>query len=297
MAWTFVERGLVRDRDADRRALETRALELTARAVAPGSALACLDGIAGETVEAACEKALFASPETVASAMSYVAARLTLLSESADPAAHRQEIDGSLVTLRRSLENDRFGFVAHVLSARDGCTSQNCKALALFEDARQVRTNLNGHVLDRYLEHYATVWAKNPAISTAGVPVAEASPEPARPKLPLNVDFPSAASIPPVSIMNAEPTGPVLPGVAAAAAANPNPPPTPPPAPSRRARRQSAAPQPAPAPPRPAPAQATLQPAPQVAPAPQPGAAVVPPVQLVPFPPSEASAGAATRAQ
>ena len=39
----------------------------------------------------------------------------------------------------------------------------------------------------------------------------------------VNIDFPTAASIPAVSIMNPEPNGPVLPGVAAAAAANPNP--------------------------------------------------------------------------
>ena len=37
--------------------------------------------MAGENVEAACEKALFAAPATVAAASSYVAARLTLLSD------------------------------------------------------------------------------------------------------------------------------------------------------------------------------------------------------------------------
>ena len=43
------------------------------------------------------------------------------------------------------------------------------------------------------------------------------------PRKIVNIDFPSAASIPAVSIMNPEPTGPVLPGAAAAAASNPNP--------------------------------------------------------------------------
>ena len=32
-----------------------------ARAIAPGLALSCLDGLAGEAVEVACEKAVFAS--------------------------------------------------------------------------------------------------------------------------------------------------------------------------------------------------------------------------------------------
>ena len=64
------------------------AFDLATRALAPGSALACLDTIAGETVENACEKALFASPEATAAAVSYVAAQLSLLAAGSDhPAA------------------------------------------------------------------------------------------------------------------------------------------------------------------------------------------------------------------
>ena len=65
------------------------------------------------------------------------------------------------------------------------------------------------------------------------------APQP--PHKPINIDFPTAASIPAVSIMNAEPTGPVVPGAAAAAASNPNPPPGGAPA-SRHARRQTVVP-------------------------------------------------------
>ncbi len=42
-------------------------------------ALACLDGLAGESVEAACEKALFASADSVAAGVSYTAAQITRL--------------------------------------------------------------------------------------------------------------------------------------------------------------------------------------------------------------------------
>src|SRR5262249_21153597 len=42
-----------RDLEAEQRALETRAFELATRAFMPGSALGCLDAIAGETVEGA----------------------------------------------------------------------------------------------------------------------------------------------------------------------------------------------------------------------------------------------------
>jgi len=59
---------VARDRAAEQRALDTRAFELAARAFAPGSALGCLDAIAGEALAGACEKALFATPEATAAA-------------------------------------------------------------------------------------------------------------------------------------------------------------------------------------------------------------------------------------
>jgi hypothetical protein len=296
VALIVVDRLAMRESDSDARAIEARAAELTARAIAPGSSLACLDGIAGDTVEAACEKAIFASPETVAAAISYVAARTTLLADVLAYDRHPgKTINVSAAALRRSLRGDRFGFVAHVLQTRDGCVSQNCKALDLLGDATHVRANLTAHTLDRYLNHYAEEWAKEPANPAPVAPVAEGTP--AKPKVSVNIDFPSAASIPPVSIMNAEPTGPLPPGAAAAAAANPNPPPAAP-APSRHSLRKHAAPQP-PAPPVQAGAQPTASHVPPAAPAALPGPpvttgpAVVPPVQLVPSFPraSGASAG------
>jgi hypothetical protein len=296
VAWMIAGRPPPPDSQADRRALEARAAALVARAIEVGSPLACLDGIAGETVEAACEKAIFAEPETVAAAISYVSARLGLLADMAEHGkTHDGDLDGPLAVLRKSLEADRFGFVAHVLVMRDGCTSQACNTLSLLRDAGRVRTNLSAHLLDRYLNHYALEWAKAPA---APAPVADAS-APAKPKM-VNIDFPTAASIPPVSIMNPEPTGPVLPGVAAAAAANPNPPAAAAPTSPRRARRQAAEPPPAAASPQPAAAQSAPPPRPSPAPpaaAATTGPPVVPPVQLVPFPTPEANAGLTTRAQ
>jgi hypothetical protein len=220
IAWSFAARPVTNDRGAERRSLELRAEELTARTLAPGSPLACLDALAGESVAAACEKTLFASPASVAAASSYVAAQLELLSSLASDAPQGgANIDDLVVSLRRSLEADRFGFLAHMLAVRDGCTGQNCKALALLHDASKVRANLSAETFDRYLEHYVAQWGAPPDGAVAEVTQTSA---PAARKL-VNVDFPTSASIPPISIMNPEPPGPVLPGVAAAAAANPNP--------------------------------------------------------------------------
>ncbi len=305
MTWAFLDGAAMSEHGSERRALEMRAEELTERTLAPGSPLACLDALAGESVEAACERAIFASAAGVATATSYVAARLALLSELvAYVGRGGADIDDLLLSVRRSLEADRFGLLAHVLATRDGCTSQNCKALALLHDASRVRANLSVDALDNYLEHYQALWAKSadgPVADTPpGATVQSNAQGPHRG--PVNIDFPTAASIPAVSIMNPEPSGPVLPGVAAAAAANPNPQPAVQPS-SRRSRKQAANP-----PPRAATQAAVsgtaatepIWPEPVPPPAPQPASAPAgaAPVQLNPFPPPpNASTGMTVRAQ
>jgi hypothetical protein len=276
LAWAFLDAASVRDRSAERRDLEMRVTELNTQILAPGSALACLDGVAGESVEAACERALFAAPAAVAAATSYVATRLALL---ADMVAYTKRgganIDSALLPLRHSLEADRFGFVAHTLAVRDGCTSDNCTALGLLHDPSRVRANLSGQTLDRYLDHYLTVWAQSP-----DVPVADATSSrsamnqsgvPGQKKVVVDIDFPSAASIPPISIMNPEPKGPVTataPAAVAAGAATADAGATAPPSsPTKRPRKQAAnAPAQAVAP-------AAAEPVPQVAPIWGPGTA------------------------
>jgi hypothetical protein len=316
MAWAFLDGASVRDQSIERRALEARAAELSALALAPGSSLACLDASAGESVEVACEKTIFAAPATVATATSYVAARLALLS---DMVAYTRrggtDIDSAMLPLRRSLETDRFGFVAHTLAVRDGCSSENCKALALLHDPSRVRANLSGATLDRYLDRYLTAWSQSPDVPVADATSSQSSAMGAR-KMAVDIDFPTAESIPPISIMNPEPKGPVVPGAAAAAAADPTGHAAPPAAPPRKSRKQAINP-PAQAVAASPPASATpvdpvwgagtptalplaaataapaaTSAAPPIAP---PGAA---PVQLNPFPAQpEASAGGTARTQ
>jgi hypothetical protein len=227
MAWAFLDRSFGHDNGADRRVLELRAEELTAHALAPGSTLPCLDALAGDDVEAACEKSLFASAASVAVASSYVTARLDLLS---DMVAYVKrgggDIDTTLVPLRRAVEADRFGFLGHALAIRDNCTSQQCKALAVLSDPSHVRANLSTATLDHYLEHYVAVWSQ-PVDTTVADAAATGSalPSQAPPRKIVNIDFPTAASIPPVSIMNAEPSGKPVAAVSPAAAAAASPPP------------------------------------------------------------------------
>jgi hypothetical protein len=309
MGWAYINHANLRDHDVERRALELRAQILNASALAPGSPLTCLDAMTGDAVEAACEKALFAAPASVAAATAYIAARMTLL---ADMVAYTkrggENLDDVLVPLRRSLETDRFGFLAHVLEVRDGCTSMSCKPLALLRDPGRVRTNLGEETLDRYIDHYATAWAQDAAVADATPAEPAAAPQaPQPPHKIVNIDFPTAASIPPVSIMNPEQTKP------AAVAANGGAPAA---GGSRRSRKPSAPAQAAAATPAPDPVDPVWTPAPsatasaptapapaatapQSAPSPAPVPAAAAPVQLNPFPaaPPQASAGGAVRAQ
>jgi hypothetical protein len=250
MTWALLGSPGAQDHGADRRALELRAQELITRTLAPGSALACLDAVAGDNVDGACERALFASAATVAAASSYAAARLELLSDMAAYVKHGgRDIDGALTPLRHALETDAYGFVAHALAVRDGCTSQNCKALDMLRDPSHVRANLSRQTLDRYLDRYLTVWALQP---DGPAPVADAAtqsqptyqPGGPGPRKTVNIDFPTAASIPPLSIMTSEPG--TKPAAAAGSAANPNPPAstaaTAAAPPSKKSRKQAANP-------------------------------------------------------
>ena len=202
--------------NAQRDALQARAAALMAQAMAPGSALACLDSLTGDPVQGACERAVFASPESVAAAASYTDAQFVLLSDMTDYARHGgPSIENTLLPLRRALEADPFGFLAQVLGAR-GCSSEACPAFALLRDPNHVRTNMIAQTLHHYLDHYREVWATSSEASAVGF--SEAMPRTTESigpgKRKADVDFPSAASIPAISIMNPEPKGPANPEAA-----------------------------------------------------------------------------------
>ena len=242
-----------RDLATEQRALDTRAFELATRAFMPGSALGCLDAIAGETVEGACEKALFASPEASAAAVSYVAAQLSLLASARELGRHGGTAS-SMLALRHALEADRFGIVAHVLATRDGCAPDQCSAFAWLGDTSRIKVNLAERPFDARIRTYAADWPAAGARALASTPP---SPAPsAAAKAPNNLYFPSAKSIPPVNIMTPEPPPAQRPPqdtTGAAEAATPTPPRRPPQTNSQTRPPSSAAPaRAAPVPPAPA---------------------------------------------
>lgn len=196
------------DMTTERRALDARAQELIMRSALPGSAFACLDAIAGEAVETSCEKAVFQTPEATASALSYVSAQLALL---ADLAAHARRsgaaAPAALNNLRRAIEADRFGLVARVLAVRDNCTPSACSTFAMLDDPGRIATNLAERTYDLYVTRHAAAWPTSEKLPVAAAPAREGG-APAAAAGRGGLFLPSAASIPPVSIMTEPPPAP-----------------------------------------------------------------------------------------
>ena len=199
VAWFAADRWTGHEIAVARRALDARAAELAQRALAPGSPLGCLDAVANATVEAACERALFASPEMVAAAIAYVDAKLSLLADGSAHASRDPAYEAQIYRLRLGLEIDRFGVVAQALVSR-GCIDNVCPVLKLFGDPRRIAINLKERTFDANVVLYASAWRPGSA-AVAARSAAPANGVPVSGKY----DFPTAASIPPVSIMNAEP--------------------------------------------------------------------------------------------
>jgi hypothetical protein len=192
----------------------------TPPAMAAAPAMSCIDDLAGETVLTACEKVLFASPESAASAISYAAAQITRLTALGDVATVNHNLTPEIESLRRSVERDRYGLMAYVLVARDHCNPQSCPAFRSLGNSRQIMSNMDDRVYEGLVMRYSPTWGMPPAMpATAAAPGgAIAALPPGIAQTPLTtvppgkpttmIDFPSASSTPPVNIMTPEPGGP-----------------------------------------------------------------------------------------
>ncbi len=113
------------------------------QAAASLPALACLDGLAGESVETACEKALFASADSVAAGVSYTAAQVTRLAAFGNAAAANKVMTPELSALRRTIERDRYGLVAQGSQHARGLHAG--VAMSVLSIAHQLRADFVQH--------------------------------------------------------------------------------------------------------------------------------------------------------
>jgi hypothetical protein len=192
----------------------------TANATLP--ALSCIDDLAGETVMTACEKVVFGSAEATAAAVSYAASRITRLAALGDAAANKS-MTPDQQALRRSIERDRYGVMAQVLQVRDHCTASDCAIFRFLTAPQQIAANIDAQLYNSLVSRYAPSWNAPPP--AAAGPVAALPPSMPTGK-PTNAEFPTSASIPPVSIMTPEPPA-AAPRAPAAVATAPVPAPRP----------------------------------------------------------------------
>jgi hypothetical protein len=218
-----------------------------AQHVALAPALACLDGLAGDSVEAACEKAVFGSADTAAAAVSYAAGQVSRVLA----ASNGRTLTSEQQVLKRAVERDRYGLIAQVITVRDRCVVTDCPLFRALSYQSQIKANMNDRLYDTLVTRYSPSWtsaAAAPAASTlAGAPSAPNVPT----GRPTTVDFANSASIPPVNIMTPDP--PAAPSASAPAAAakstntQPQAAPAPPPSKSTNAQAQAKRPPAAPA--------------------------------------------------
>ncbi|MEA2871638.1 MAG: hypothetical protein QOH67_1614 [Hyphomicrobiales bacterium] len=218
-AWLAVYLGMVEQR----RAIEERIAALRAQAMASGP-LACLERGA-EALQASCAHSLFASPGAISSAGIYTASRLDAMKAARHYSGPRTpQFDDVVVALERSLQEDPFGLAADILVRREGCTAQRCEALSLFADPARLADNIRNKTFDANVARYTAAWsAPQPAApQTAGSSAPVSAPASTitpsgltRAPIPDKYELPSAASIPPVSIMTEEPPQRATPAPAA----------------------------------------------------------------------------------
>jgi len=179
-------------------AVETR---VAAQHVPLAPALACLDGLAGESVEAACEKAVFGSADIAAAAVSYAAGQVSrvVAAGSARTLTPEQQI------LKRAVERDRYGLVAQVISVRDRCVVTDCPLFRVLSDSNQIRANMNERLYDTLVTRYSASWNSSSAAAAAPSPAAGLLAPSIPTGRPTTVDFATSAAIPPVNIMTADP--------------------------------------------------------------------------------------------
>ena len=150
-------------RFAERRALEERTANLLAQANQPGSVLGCLNVAITPMLDEACEKQIFAEPGRLASAVGMTAERMALLADATNFSQREPVFLDRFEHLRKSLESDPFGLVAHVFATEHKCIPDSCTRFRFLKDTDKIKANLTARKFDGLLAKYSPAWAQDRA--------------------------------------------------------------------------------------------------------------------------------------
>ncbi|MFG1306608.1 hypothetical protein V5F34_21000 [Xanthobacter autotrophicus] len=141
-------------------ALEQRAATLDS-AAAQTPALGCLT--ADPSLASACEAVLFERPDSVAAARGLVRERIALVEDAADilSKADVPGLSARVMTWRRPLELDPFGFTAAVLAEEFGCSPSFCPQAVVLGDGTRVVANMTEGRYQALVAKYAPIWERN----------------------------------------------------------------------------------------------------------------------------------------
>lgn len=144
----------------ERKAIEDRAAALLAQSNQPGSVLGCLHVAATSTLDEACEQAIFAEPQRVASAVGITADHVALLYDATLYAVREPAFLERFEGLRRSLEADPYGLVAHVFAKDHKCIPDSCTRYRILKDTDKVKANLTAQKFEGLLAKHKQNWVK-----------------------------------------------------------------------------------------------------------------------------------------
>jgi hypothetical protein len=158
-------------RFAERRVIEDRAANLLSQANQPGSVLGCLNAAVTPVLDEACEKQIFAEPQRLASAVGMTAERIALLSDATNYATREPAFLDRFDHLRKSIEADPFGLVAHVFAVEHKCIPDSCTRFRLLKETDRIKANLTARKFDGLLAKYSPGWVHiRPGMNTSALP-------------------------------------------------------------------------------------------------------------------------------
>lgn len=155
-------------RFAERKAIEDRAAALLSQTSQPGSVLACLNVSVVPVLDEACERTIFAEPQRITSAIALTSERVALLNDAANYSVREPAFADRFEPLRKTLEADPYGIVAHVLASEYKCIPESCSRLRMFKESERIKANLTYRKFDDLLVRHKESWAKNPSADQFG---------------------------------------------------------------------------------------------------------------------------------
>lgn len=147
-------------RIAERKAIEDRAVALLAQSNQPGSVLGCLHAATTSTLDEACEQAIFAEPQRVAAAVGITADQVALLYDATLYAVREPAFLERFESLRKSLEADPYGLVAHVFAKDHKCIPDSCTRYRILKETDKVKANLTAQKFEGLLAKHKQNWVK-----------------------------------------------------------------------------------------------------------------------------------------